>query len=256
MSAPANEPKRLGFLDLAVLVLSIYVLAALFAETCFALPPAVSVLLQRIDLAVCLFFLADFAIRFRRAPSKRAFLRWGWIDLLASIPAYDLLRWGRLVRVVRIIRVLRAFRSARHVAAVLYRTRTRSLALTAILTTFLLITFSAVAVLIFETDAQSNIRTPFDALWWAVSTMTTVGYGDTYPVTVEGKIVAMVLMVMGVALFGVLTGLFARLFVEPELKREDADIAALAAEVRLLRQRLNEERGEPSNGGGPADAAR
>lgn len=141
---------------------------------------------------------------------------------------------------VRIIRVLRAFRSTRHLAAVLYRARTRSLAFTAILTTFLLITFSATAVLVFETDSQSNIRTPFDALWWAVSTMTTVGYGDKFPVTVEGKVVAMMLMVMGVGLFGVLTGLFARLFMETDLKREDADIAALKTEVRALRERLEE----------------
>ncbi len=244
-SETSDEAKRLGFLDVAVLVLSLYVLAALLAETCFALPPAVSALLQRVDLAVCLFFLADFGIRFRRAPSKLAFLRWGWIDLLASIPAYDFLRWGRLVRVVRIIRVLRAFRSARHLAVVLYRTRTRSLAFTAILTTFLLVTFSSVAILVFETDAQSNIRTPFDALWWAISTMTTVGYGDKFPVTVEGKVVAMILMIMGVGLFGVLTGLFARLFVAPDLKREDADIAALTAEVRALRERLEKNLREP-----------
>jgi len=244
MKATASETSdgatRFGFLDIAVLVLSVYVLAALFAETCFTLAPAVSTLLQRIDLAVCVFFLADFGIRFRRAPSKLAFLRWGWIDLLASIPAYDFLRWGRLVRVVRIIRVLRALRSARHLATMLYRARTRSLAFTAILTTFLLITFSSVAVLVFETDAQSNIRTPFDALWWAVSTMTTVGYGDKYPVTVEGKVVAMILMIMGVGLFGVLTGLFARFFLETDLKREDADLAVLTAEVQALRERLDE----------------
>ena len=146
------------------------------------------------------------------------------------------------MRVVRIIRVLRAFRSARHLAVVLYRARTRSLAFTAILTTFLLVTFSSVAVLVFETDAQSNIRTPFDALWWAVST---VGYGDKFPVTVEGKVVAMILMIMGVGLFGVLTGLFARLFVAPDLKREDADIAALTAEVRALRERLEKNLREP-----------
>jgi voltage-gated potassium channel len=100
-------------------------------------------------------------------------------------------------------------------------------------------------VLVFETDAQSNIRTPFDALWWAVSTMTTVGYGDKFPVTVEGKIVAMILMILGVGLFGVLTGLFARLFVAPDLKPEDADIAALTAEVRALRERLEKNLREP-----------
>jgi voltage-gated potassium channel len=99
----------------------------------------------------------------------------------------------------------------------------------------ILVIFSSIAVLAFETHEGSNIRTPLDAIWWAMTTMTTVGYGDRFPVTLEGKIVAMVLMVVGVGLFGVLTGLFARLFVEPELKKEGADINLVLDELRELR---------------------
>ena len=234
---PGDVP-RIGLLEIAVLGLSVYVLGALLAQTVFHVSPEVSLLLDRIDTVVCVVFLADFAVRFRRAPSKLVFMKWGWIDLVSSIPAYDFLRWGRMVRVIRIMRILRAFRSARHLVAFLYLRRTRNLALTVVLTAFVLVIFSSIAVLVFEDEKESNIRTPFDAVWWAVSTMTTVGYGDKVPVTMEGKIVAMILMVTGVALFGVLTGLFARLFVQPELKKEDADIAALAQEIRLLRERL------------------
>lgn len=237
---PTDEANRVSFLDLAVVALSVYVLGALLALSVFNLPPSVHLFIDRVDFIVCFVFLTDFAVRFRRAPSKLAFMRWGWVDLLASIPAVDYLRAGRLVRVVRIIRVVRAFRSARHLAAVLYRHRTRNLALTALLTAFVLVTFSAAAVLALEVEAESNIRTPFDALWWAISTMTTVGYGDKYPVTTEGKVVAMVLMIAGVGLFGVLTGLFARLFIGPDLKQEDATIESITAEVRLLRKRLDE----------------
>ena len=214
--------------------------------TAFHVPPEVSLLLDRIDTFVCVIFLADFALRFRRAPSKLAFMKWGWIDLISSIPAYDFLRWGRMVRVIRIIRILRAFRSARHLVAFLYLRRTRNLALTVVLTAFVLVIFSSIAVLVFEDEKESNIRTPFDAVWWAVSTMTTVGYGDKVPVTVEGKIVAMILMVVGVGLFGVLTGLFARIFMGPDLKKEDADIAALAMEIRLLRERIEKMENERS----------
>ena len=232
-----NSP-RIGLLEIAVLVLSVYVLGALLAQTVFRVPREVSLLLDRIDTFVCVVFLADFAVRFRRAPSKLAFMKWGWIDLISSIPAYDFLRWGRMVRVVRIIRILRAFRSARHLVAFLYRYRTRGLALTVMLTAFVLVVFSSIAVLAFEDESESNIRTPFDAVWWAISTMTTVGYGDKVPVTVEGKIVAMILMVSGVGLFGVFTGLFARLFMEPDLKKEDADISRLVSEIHLLRARM------------------
>ena len=236
--ATPDEMRRIGFLEIAVLVLSVYVLGALLAQIVFHVPPEVSLLLDRIDAFVCVVFLADFAVRFRRAPSKLAFMKWGWIDLISSIPAYDFLRWGRMVRIIRIVRILRAFGSTRRLVAALYRNRTRSLALTTLLIAFVLVIFSSIAVLGFEGKNESSIRTPFDALWWAVSTMTTVGYGDTVPVTVEGKIVAMILMVAGVGLFGVLTGLFARLFMEPDLKKEDADISKLAMEIRLLREQI------------------
>lgn len=235
-----EEVKQLGFLEIAVLILSVYVLGALLAQTAFHLSPEINVLLDRIDFLVCVVFFADFCIRFRRAPSKLAFLKWGWIDLIASIPAFDFLRWGRLVRVIRIIRILRAFRSTKHLIAFLYRNRTKSLVGTAVISAAVLIIFSCIAVLAFETEKDSNIKTSFDAIWWAFSTMTTVGYGDKYPVTVEGKLVAIVLMVAGVGLFGVLTGLFARLFLDQELKKEEADIGKLAEEVRLLRQQIDQ----------------
>ncbi|OBX34729.1 hypothetical protein A8U91_03789 [Halomonas elongata] len=72
--------------QLLILVLSIYVLGALAADVLFDLSPEMSQLLHYIDLFVCLFFLADFCIRFRAARDKWRFMRWGWIDLLASIP--------------------------------------------------------------------------------------------------------------------------------------------------------------------------
>ena len=249
-----EEAAQLGFLEITVLVLSVYVLGALLFQTAFHLSPEVDVLLDRIDFLVCVVFLADFCIRLRRAPSKLAFLKWGWIDLVSSIPAFDFLRWGRLVRVIRIIRILRAFRSTKHLIAFLYRNRAKSLIGTAALSAVVLLIFSCIAILVFENEKDSNIKTPFDAIWWAFSTITTVGYGDKYPVTVEGKLVAIVLMVTGVGLFGVLTGLFARLLVEPELKKEETDIRKLAEEIRLLREEI--EKLERRNCEHPPDPAR
>jgi len=235
-----SPAQRIGFLQITVLLLSAYVLAALLAQTLFELPPQVDALLNRLDFFVCLVFLTEFAISFHRAPSKLAFMKWGWIDLLSSIPVWDALRWGRLVRVVRIVRLLRAFRSTKSLLAFLYRDRARGTLATAALTVLLVMIFACIAVLLFEDDAASTIKTPFDAIWWALSTVTTVGYGDKVPVTMEGKLVAIVLMLLGIGLFGVLTGLFARLLVEPDSKREETEIAELTKEVRLLRERLEQ----------------
>ena len=234
-----DEMRRFGFLEIAVLVLSVYVLGALLAQTVFHVSPEVSLLIDRIDTFVCVVFLADFAVRFRRAPSKLAFMKWGWIDLVSSIPAYDFLRWGRMLRLIRLFRILRAFRSARHLLAFLFHNRARGLIGTAVLAVVVLLIFSCIAVLVFEDSPDANIKTPFDAFWWAISTITTVGYGDKFPVTTEGRIVAIVLMVTGVGFFGVLTGLFARLFVESEFRKEESDIRHLATEIRLLRERID-----------------
>ena len=245
LDLPEGE-KYFGFLEIAVLILSVHVLGARFAQTAFHLPAEVNVFLNRIDFLVCFVFFADFCVRFHRAPSKAAFMKWGWIDLISSIPTIDALRstndalrWGRLVRVFSIIRILRAFRSMNHVVAFLYRKRMKSLIGTVALTGIVLIIFSCTAILACETAPNSNIKTPFDAVWWAITTMTTTGYGDKDPVTPEGKMVAIFLMITGVGLFGVVTGLFARLFMDPELKKEDTDITQLTTEIRLLREQIN-----------------
>lgn len=231
-----NMP-RLRFLDALVLLLSIYVIAALLIDLTVKLPENVRDLMCYLDWFVCTIFFTDFVIRFRRAPSKLAFMRWGWIDLLSCIPL-EFLALGRTVRIVQIVRILRAFRSARAVMCYLHENRVRSMAWSTVLMAMVLLLFSMIAILIFERDPASNIKSPMDALWWGITTMTTVGYGDRYPVTPEGRLVAMILMITGVGLFGVLTGLFARFFVQPELNREDCDIGELVKEVRLLRERL------------------
>ena len=237
----SDQPEpRLGFLDITVLILSVYVLIALLTQLIFRLPPAVNTLLDRIDVFVCFVFLIDFSIAFRRAPSKREFMKWGWIDLLSSIPVWDALRWGRLIKLARIIRLLRAFRSARNLFRFLFRNPTRAATGTAALSAAVLLILSSIAILMFEDAPSSTITTPMDAIWWAVSTITTVGYGDKVPVTMEGKAVAIVLMLGGVGIFSLISGLLARLLIEPELKHEENELEKLTKEVRSLREAIEQ----------------
>lgn len=229
---------RITPLQAVTLVLSIYVLITLLIQSMVALAPETSAALDRVDFYVCMVFLADFFIGFYRAPSKAAFLKWGWIDLVSSIPMLDMFRVGRVFRVIRIFRVLRAFRSGKKLLSYLLREKkTTSLAAVGAIALMLLI-FSSVAMLQFETSADANIKTPVDAFWWAYTTMATVGYGDKFPVTVEGRVVACILMTAGVGLFGVFTGFVASLFVEPELKQEETDIQQLTREVQALRSQV------------------
>ena len=85
----------------------------------------------------------------------------------------------------------------------------------------LMVIFSSIAILQVEDSPESNIKTAEDAVWFSYVTITTVGYGDKYPVTTEGRIIAAVLMTTGVGLFGIFTGFVASWFVED--KREESE---------------------------------
>lgn len=214
--------QRPDLLQIVVLVLSVYVLAALMIDTFIVLPMEISHLLTFIDNCICGFFLVDFSIRFYRAENKLSFMKWGWIDLLSSIPTLDMLRAGRLVRLVRLIRLLRAFRSTRHLVNFIFQSKLKGVLTSAILIAVLMIIFSSVAILQVEKDADGNIKTAEDAIWWAYVTITTVGYGDKFPVTSEGRIIAAVLMTVGVGLLGTFTAYVASLFVNDK-NRESVD---------------------------------
>ncbi len=80
------------------------------------------------------------------------------------------------------------------------------------LTLFLLLTFSSISILLCEHHADGNIKTAEDAIWWSFATVTTVGYGDKYPVTTEGRVLGSFLMIAGVGMFASLSGLAASFF--------------------------------------------
>jgi len=232
------ERSKLTLFQCVILVLSVYVLAALFIQTVFPLSLETNRLLDRIDFIVCLIFIYDFFFRLYRAQSKLSFLKWGWIDLVSSIPMFDFLRWGRLVRLVRIFRMLRAFRSTKILLYYLFRNRAKSTFATVALISIVMVFFSSIAILNLENEPESNIRTPSDALWWSFVTITTVGYGDKFPITHEGRIVAAFLMTAGVGLFGTFTAFVASFFMEVQQKKEEDEIHKLIEEVRLLRERI------------------
>jgi voltage-gated potassium channel len=101
------------------------------------------------------------------------------------------------------------------------------------------VAFAAITVLHVEGEAPaSTIKTPGDAFWWAIVTVTTVGYGDHLPVTAEGRLVAGMLMIAGVGLFGTLSGLVASVLVSPRALNNVNELAALTHEIRMLREKI------------------
>ncbi len=185
-------------------------------------------------------------VRFIVAPSRWRYVKAHPIDLL--IVALPLLRPVRIVRSLRLLRGLRILRAASASAGAVAQYRQRLIARAAAfatLTSAVVIFVAAAIELDLERDAaHGTIHNYGDALWWAMSTVTTVGYGDQYPVTDAGRVVAAGLMLVGIAVIGLVTAAVAAWFVRisqsPADAEEAVDAALLLAEIRSLRTEVAE----------------
>jgi voltage-gated potassium channel len=242
MSLSLREAARLNgriiYLELLVLVLSLYSLGALAGELLLDPGSETRDLLDRIDYLVCAVFLLDFFVHLYLAPVRRAFWRLGWIDLLSSLPAIPWLRWGRIFRVFRILRALRSFSAVyEHFLA----ERAKGTFVVVGLMSLIAVLLATIAVFEVEHGAPgANIHTSGDALWWAFATITTIGYGDRYPVTAAGRVVAVVLVVFGLSFFGTFTAYVASFFLEKTQLKEESEIHHLIREVRKLREKIEQ----------------
>jgi voltage-gated potassium channel len=183
-------------------------------------------------------FLIDFAYRLATADSRREYFarRFGWADLVAAVPIL------RVFGMVRVIRVVRSYRLAPADRLIGDFRAARALA-TFLVTLFLVIVVTEAAgatIYYAEGEAEgSNIGSASDAIWWALVTITTVGYGDHYPVTDQGRAIGVVLLFAGIALFSVLTGFIANAFLAPRRRLRvstgrDEDVQAWIDGARAL----------------------
>ncbi len=233
-----QKQNKLGLLSMMEIILSIYVLVAIVVDTVMVLPYEVSHLIHLIDNLICIFFLFEFSVRFYLAENKLKFMKWGWIDLVSSIPYFTELRAGRTLRLIRLLRILRVFRSIRVLVNHVYNNRAQGAFNTVSVIAVLMVLFGSIAILQVEGTANGNIHTAEDALWWALVTITTVGYGDKVPVTTEGRIIAGFLMTAGVALVGTFTGFAASWFFEKEEEKRLKAGGALGMAGRIYHQVL------------------
>ena len=200
-------------------ILSIFNLVLLFAIS----DQALDTVLWVMNGILSAIFLADFTYRLFTAESKTTyfFRRFGWADLLASLPVQQV----KILRVFRLARVFRLLREygVKNVARNLLEDRAGSALLTLLLMGILVLEFGSLEMLNIEQDAVgANITTASDSLWYTIVTISTVGYGDRYPVTNAGRIAGSLIIVIGVGIFGTFTGYLANLFLAPKKKRAAA----------------------------------
>ncbi|MBY5981340.1 potassium channel family protein [Ferrimonas balearica] len=220
------SPRELGMMLLSLFSV-IVVLTIVFSD-----PDRETVrLLIKIDFAICMIFILNFFYGLWRATDRKLYLRTHWIDLVASIPVVEQLRF---VRIFQILRVVRLIRMSRSVLAPLLKQKRETTLTSLLLAMITIITFSSVLILLVEDGAPgANIDSAESAIWWALITISTVGYGDYYPVTTEGRVIAAVVIVTGVSFFGVVAGFLASLFVQDD-EKDAPEMARLQAQQEAL----------------------
>ena len=246
----SSSDKTVNNLQYQFFIISITLLAvANFIALLFFRGTLTGDVLSLVDALLTPFFLADFGLRMAAAPSKWRyfFVQFGWADLLGSLwlPGLDILRLFRVYRVVSIIRQLP--QTSGQTWRVLRRERANSVFGSMIMLAILVIEIGGIAVLHFEgANANANITSAGDALWWGIVTIATVGYGDKFPITPGGRFVGSVEIITGVAVFGTISAYLATAFIgrrkQPDEKAPDAAATAqdVLAEVKRLAAELEQ----------------
>ena len=213
-----DSDTRMGrIFDLSMMVLIVVSLLSFSIETLPGLSPGLRHILEISEVGIVLIFTAEYILRIVVADKKLAFVFsfYGIIDLLAIAPFYlasgvDLrsVRAFRLLRLIRIFKVLRYGQAVRRFRTA-FQIAKEEIVLFMIVT-IILLWLSAVGIYYFEHDAQpEEFATVLHSLWWAVTTLSSVGYGDVYPITLGGRLFTFFVLMIGLGIVAVPAGLIA-----------------------------------------------
>lgn len=215
-----------------------------------------------IDTLICGVLLTDFGLRLWLVEDRRWYIRNYWIDFVASIPFYGLLRFGRLVRVVRFTRLLRFLRLGRAMRALtfafsgmdkLVKTFEIVLLKRALYTTLALLLLSAFAISFLESNpvtgfVDADVREFEEGLWWSFTTVITGGFADLYnPQTNMGRLLTVLLVLIGFAITSIFTAALTSVLVgddssriEQNQHRIEDDLTGIASQLDLMSRETNE----------------
>lgn len=217
-SAIEGDHTRLGrivpFVLHALIIVSLLTIAV---ETVPDLSEGVRDFFATAELVIVVIFTAEYALRVVSAerPLRYIFSFWGIVDLLAFLPYYLTLGGQfRILRALRLVRVFWLFKLVRYTKALDTLGRAfhsvREELLVFVVAALVLVYFAAFGIYYFENEAQpEKFASIFDGIWWAAVTLTTVGYGDVYPITTGGRAFTILILFIGVGIIAVPTGLVA-----------------------------------------------
>ena len=233
-------------LDFAVLVLSLCIVCTLMLEVTGHVSEENKHIFIFFDLSACSIFLFEFFYYLNKAEDKKQYWKTHWIDFIASIPFYyfQSLRFVYLIRILKIIRI--GMLSIRIMEKVNGLLRRGSL-LYITLFSFTLLVLGSVAIYAFEEKSNAGINTIWDAAWFVIVTMTTVGYGDITIEAPESRLLTVIIMIGGITIFSVLTATISSFLVEDnesnkELEQQVKAIHNELKEVKAMLADMQEEK--------------
>jgi len=219
----------------ALSVLSIVNIVLLYAAD----DPQINKVIWVMNVLLSAIFLVDFSYRLFTAASKSDyfFRQFGWADLLASLP-FEQAKILRIFRLVRVFRLLREY-GVKNIARSLVKDRAGSALYTLLLMGILVLEFGSLEMLNIEQHAPgANITSASDAVWYVIVTISTVGYGDRYPVTNQGRFFGALIIIIGVGIFGTFTGYLANVFLSPKkaaaAQSADGDVQSRVSQLKEL----------------------
>ena len=220
--AETERTRKITTYDLVIGILAIFSLLLLIPIYFGNLSSQDKAVLMYLEDGLCVIFLFDFFRSLSMATDKGGyfFRSGGWLDLLGSIPisAFAIFRIARLFRIVRLLRKM----TGGEFRGMFTRRLAQSTLLFTLVVALILVFTIAWLVLISEQNAPNgNIKTYHEAVWWAFVTITTVGYGDYYPVTGWGQSFAVILMFFGLGIIGVLSSYLSSTFISLQRRRKE-----------------------------------
>ena len=224
-----NDNKLSRYFAFFIQILILLSVITFSVETIPNLKPQTRTILQSVEWFSVIIFSLEYLLRIYVADSKPKFVFsfFGIIDLLAILPFYlsfgvDLrsLRALRFLRLFRILKLVRYNRAMNHFTRAIKSAKEEIFLF--IFITLILIYFAAVGIYYFENQAQpEHFSSIFDSLWWAIITLTTVGYGDVYPITVGGKVFTFFILMIGLGIVAIPTGIISSALTKSIDKKEE-----------------------------------
>jgi voltage-gated potassium channel len=259
----APHPRQAAFdrfsrvADWPIAILALAVVPALILQN-LTTSSDVGAVATAVNWIVWIGFCAEYLVKLVLAPQRTVFVRRAWFDLLVIVlsPPFLVpdhmqaargLRAARLVRLLRLVRALAVAGIGMRLLRSLLQHRRFEYVLAVALG---VVALGAILIFAVESGQNSHIASLGDAFWWAIVTATTVGYGDVSPVTAEGRVIAVALMITGIGVIGVFTATVASLFFEQDASSDTAAIEARLARVEDKLDRLIDQvAGARRNGG-------